>query len=70
MKRQMVELPRKNLRPKFMNRIDEYIVFHLLDNKEINQIVKLHVIISSSIAYYLIVVIIFMFSQGCLTVFG
>lgn len=41
MKRQVVELARQTFRPEFMNRIDEYIVFQPLDNKEINRIVEI-----------------------------
>ncbi|CAA0371211.1 unnamed protein product [Arabidopsis thaliana] len=41
MKQQVVELARKTFRPKFMNRIDEYIVSQPLNSSEISKIVEL-----------------------------
>ncbi|XXG51890.1 hypothetical protein AAC387_Pa03g0355 [Persea americana] len=41
MKKQVLELARQTFRPEFMNRIDEYIVFQSLDEKEINRIVEI-----------------------------
>ncbi|KAF9613332.1 hypothetical protein IFM89_007061 [Coptis chinensis] len=41
MKKQVVELARQTFRPEFMNRIDEYIVFQPLDEKEIGRIVEI-----------------------------
>ncbi|GFS41897.1 casein lytic proteinase B4 [Actinidia rufa] len=41
MKKQVIELSRQIFRPKFINRIDEYIVFKLLDSKEICKIVEI-----------------------------
>jgi len=43
MKQQVVELARKTFRPKFMNRIDEYIVSQPLNSSEISKIVELQV---------------------------
>nr|AAD23010.2 HSP100/ClpB, putative [Arabidopsis thaliana] len=44
MKQQVVELARKTFRPKFMNRIDEYIVSQPLNSSEISKIVELQVV--------------------------
>ncbi|VYS59117.1 unnamed protein product [Arabidopsis thaliana] len=44
MKQQVVELARKTFRPKFMNRIDEYIVSQPLNSSEISKILELQIV--------------------------
>ncbi|BAA97091.1 ATP-dependent CLPB protein-like [Arabidopsis thaliana] len=44
MKQQVVELARKTFKPKFMNRIDEYIVSQPLNSSVISKIVELQVV--------------------------
>lgn len=41
MKRKMMEALKEHFRPEFLNRIDETVVFHSLDQKDIQQIVRL-----------------------------
>lgn len=41
-KAQVLEMLKENIRPEFLNRIDEIIMFTPLDRKEIEQIVELH----------------------------
>lgn len=41
MKGRILEELKKSFRPEFLNRVDEMIVFHSLDKKELNQIVKI-----------------------------
>ena len=40
-KKEVMEALKKELRPEFINRIDEIIVFHKLTNTEINQIIDI-----------------------------
>ena len=42
-KRQAVELLKKSVRPEFINRVDEIIVFKPLDKKEIEEVVRLQI---------------------------
>jgi len=44
MNEQAVELARQTFKPEFMNRIDEYIVFQLLDLSELSKIVEFQVV--------------------------
>lgn len=41
MKSRILEELKKSFRPEFLNRVDELLVFHSLDKKELNQIVKI-----------------------------
>lgn len=43
MRRRVMEAMRNSFRPEFLNRIDEIIIFHGLDKKELRQIVLLQV---------------------------
>lgn len=43
MRHRVMELMRNSFRPEFLNRIDEIIIFHSLDKKELRQIVSLQV---------------------------
>jgi len=43
MRRRVMEAMRNSFRPEFLNRIDEIIIFHALDRKELRQIVLLQV---------------------------
>ncbi|WP_341526195.1 ATP-dependent chaperone ClpB [Nostoc sp. UHCC 0302] len=43
MRRRVMEAMRNSFRPEFLNRIDEIIIFHALDKKELRQIVLLQV---------------------------